>query len=240
MLRPSSELHIESDLRAHDLPWVPESEPLVRDFHLPAIPDDLIEDAEFVAKAVANRRHVERGQRVHVTSREPAEPAIAEAGLFFLLQEDGQVLVELFECLLRLVPDAQVDQAVAQMRAGQELGGQIGDDLVSAPDLGYRLQRLDIAVDHAIANRKRQGHVPVIPRRMLRQLALKTTQVIEQRLSDGAGGLPCANARISQAGACVSGLRGCCFSHTLSGMAGLSLAAVVVPQPGRGRWNSSG
>ena len=54
-----AERYIVGDLRADDFPRIAEAEPLVGDFHLPAILDDLIEDAEFVADAVAGRGHFE-------------------------------------------------------------------------------------------------------------------------------------------------------------------------------------
>src|SRR4029453_6372962 len=115
LLRPPTKLHIDGDFRAHDLPWIPESEPLVGDLNLPTIANHLIEDAEFVAKAVTDRRHIERGHGVHVTGGEPAEPTIAQARFLFLFEEDRQVLIELSQRLLGGVPDAEIDQAVAEM-----------------------------------------------------------------------------------------------------------------------------
>ena len=123
-----AELHVERDVRAHDFPRVAEAQPLVGELDLPAVANRLIEDAELVADAVADGGNVERRQRVHVTGRQAAEPAVAEARLFFLLQELGQVLPDARKRLLRRVPDAESDQAVAQMRSGQELGRQIRDD----------------------------------------------------------------------------------------------------------------
>ena len=83
----SAELHVERDLRAHDLPGVAEAQPLVGQLHLPAVANRLIEDAELVADAVADGGNVEGRQRVHVTGGQPSEPAVAEARLLFLLQE---------------------------------------------------------------------------------------------------------------------------------------------------------
>ena len=115
-----AELHIEGDFRTDDLPGVAEAQPLVRQLDLPAVANRLIEDAELVADAVADRRNIERRQRVHVTSGQAAEPAVAQARLFFLLQKVGQILPDFGYCLLGRLPDTEVDQAVAQMRPGQK------------------------------------------------------------------------------------------------------------------------
>ena len=60
-----------------DLPGIAEAQPLVRDLDLPAVTNRLIEDPELVADAVADRRNIERRQRVHVTRGQPAQAAIA-------------------------------------------------------------------------------------------------------------------------------------------------------------------
>jgi hypothetical protein len=66
----------------------------VADLILPAVADDLIENAELVANAVPERGHFDRRERVHVTRRESAQPAIAEAGLFFLRKNLVQIVAE--------------------------------------------------------------------------------------------------------------------------------------------------
>ena len=94
-LRAAAKHDLECHLRAHDLPRVAKAKPLVGDLHLPAVTNRLVEDAELVADAVANRRNVEGRERVHVARREAAQSAVAETGLFFLLEKAGQILTEL-------------------------------------------------------------------------------------------------------------------------------------------------
>ena len=84
MLCAPAELHFEVDFRPHDFPGVAEAQPLVRKLDLPAVTNRLIEDAELVADAVANGRDIERRKRVHIARCQTAEPAIAQARLFFL------------------------------------------------------------------------------------------------------------------------------------------------------------
>ena len=95
-----AELHVERDFRAHDLPGVAEAQPLVRHLDLPAVTNRLIEDAELVADAVADRRNVERRQRVHVARGEAAETAIAQTRLLLLLEEARQILADSRQRLL--------------------------------------------------------------------------------------------------------------------------------------------
>src|SRR4029434_8195056 len=75
---------------ARHLPRVAETQPLVGRLHLPAVADRLVEDAEFVADAVTHRRVTERREQIHVAGREPAEAAVAKAGLFFLFHYVGE------------------------------------------------------------------------------------------------------------------------------------------------------
>ena len=100
-------LHIERDVRAHDLPGVALLQPLVGDFHLPAVADLLVEDAELVADAVADRRHLERRERIQVAGGEPAEPAVAEARLFFQREQRVEVLAERLHGFARIGLDAR-------------------------------------------------------------------------------------------------------------------------------------
>ena len=51
--------HPIGDLGPADLPGVAQAQPLVRHLHLPAVPDLLVEDAEFVADAVADGRNLQ-------------------------------------------------------------------------------------------------------------------------------------------------------------------------------------
>ena len=90
-LRPPAKAHLVGDLRARDFPRVAVAQPFVRDLLLPPISDDLIEDAKLITNAVADGRHLHAGHGIHVTGGEPAESAVAQAGLFFL----GEDLVKI-------------------------------------------------------------------------------------------------------------------------------------------------
>ena len=127
-LGASAELHVEGDLRSADLPRVAETQPFVRPFDLPAVVDRLVEDAEFVADAVTDRRDVQCRQRVHVAGRETSKTAVAKPRLLFLFEESGEVLADQRHSFLSRRPQAKVDETVSEMRAGQELGGEVRDE----------------------------------------------------------------------------------------------------------------
>jgi hypothetical protein len=71
------------------------------------------------------------------------------------------------------------------VRPGQKLSREISHNLGGCVRAGDRFQRLDKAVQHAVANCVGEGHVPVIARRLLRQLGLHIMQVINQGFGDG-------------------------------------------------------
>src|ERR1035441_8001412 len=87
VLGVAAEADPERDFGMRDFPRVAEVKPVVQHLDLPAVLDGLIENAEFVADAVARRRNFERGQRIEIARSQTAEAAIAEAGLFFLFQK---------------------------------------------------------------------------------------------------------------------------------------------------------
>ena len=110
-----------------DLPRVAVAQPLVGALDLPAVDDLLLEDAELVADAVAERRDLERRQRIDEARGEPAEAAVAESRLVLLRQQLIEVEAELGDRLAHLVVDAEVQQVVAEVRSHQELGREIRD-----------------------------------------------------------------------------------------------------------------
>ena len=121
----AAELHLAAPLGPRDLPGIAVAQPLVGLLHLPAVDDLLLEDAELVADAVAQRRHLERRQRIDEAGREAAEAAVAQARLVLLGQQLLEIQPELGHRGARGVVDAEIDEVVAEVRAHQELGRQI-------------------------------------------------------------------------------------------------------------------
>ena len=68
-------------------------------------------------------------------------------------------------------------QMIGKMRAGQKLGGQIGD--APCPQADPLIEALHRAVDHAIAHGEGERQVVVMRTRVVRQAAARADQVIE-------------------------------------------------------------
>ena len=116
---------VEGDLGPRDLPGIAQGQPLVGLLDLPPVADELVEDPELVADAVADGRDGERGQRVHVAGGQAPEAAVAEAGLLLLGQEHVEVVAELGHGLPRLLLHAEVQEVVGQVGPQQELGREV-------------------------------------------------------------------------------------------------------------------
>ena len=121
----------EADPAAHrrldQLPRPAAPEPLVSDLHLPAVPDRLVEDAEFVADAVADCRDLKSGKGFEEAGGQTAEPSIAKTRLLL----KGEDLLDVLDtealqgcCGLRL--DAEHQQVVAKLGADEELCREVG------------------------------------------------------------------------------------------------------------------
>ena len=178
--RAAAELHVVGDLGPDNLPGIAEAKPLVGDLHLPAVPDRLVEDAELVADAVADRRHFERRERVHVARGQATQAAVAEAGFLFLLDQFVEAQAKVRDRLTRRLDDAEVQQIVRQMGPGQILRREIRDD--PRVTLVVRLEGADAASKHAVADGQCECGVRIVARRGLRQAGEAAEQVVEERL----------------------------------------------------------
>src|SRR5258706_767961 len=74
----AAEMNVVAHLRRLEFPGVAETQPLIGIFLLPALRDDLAEQAEIVTDAVADRGNGERRHALHEAGRQPSEAAIAE------------------------------------------------------------------------------------------------------------------------------------------------------------------
>src|SRR3977135_4111278 len=74
----AAEMHMIDHFRPLEFPGVAEAQPFVRIFLLPALRDDLAEQAEIVTDAVADRGNGERRHALHEACRKPSQTAVAE------------------------------------------------------------------------------------------------------------------------------------------------------------------
>src|SRR5215472_16004745 len=118
----TAEADFNSNVRTPDLPWIFKPEPIVSQFDLPAIVDSLVEDSEFVANPVADRRNSQGSHEIEVTSREPSKTTVSETGFALLRNQTIEVAAEFCYGLANRSLDLQVEKVIGQMRPEQELG----------------------------------------------------------------------------------------------------------------------
>ena len=187
-----AKLHLIRDLRARDFPRVAVPQPFVGHLTLPAVADDLIENAELVANAVPERGHFDRRERVHVTRGESAEAAIAETGLLFLRENLVEIVAEPAHRFARGFGDAEVEQVVRKMRPEQKLRGEIRH----APRVRSAVvfHARDRAVEKPVAHGQRERDVEIVLRGDGFEPAHAADEVVAESLLDFVGGETDADA----------------------------------------------
>jgi hypothetical protein len=93
-------------------------------------------------------------------------------------------LPDLRQRVLDGIPDSEIDKAVAKVWSGQEFRREIRNDFGIRVRLRNRIHGSYVAVHHSIAHGIGESHVPVVARRVLRQLALKAMQIVDQGWGD--------------------------------------------------------
>ena len=112
-----------------EFPGIAEREPVLRRLLLPAVANDLPEQAVVVADAVAVRGDRQGRHAVHETGGEPAEAAIAERGVRLEPAQHGEIDAELRQRRLHRLDDAEVGHRVEQHAADQEFEREVIDAL---------------------------------------------------------------------------------------------------------------
>ena len=144
---------------------------------LPAVADLLHEQAMLVADAVAVGRDRERRHAVHVAGGEPAQAAVAQRRVGLELAKLVEIDVEAGERRAGRSQHAQVDQRIEQQASDQEFDGEVVHPLAVlalGPLLGFQP-----SVDHAVADRKDGGDIPVVRAGIRRRGAARIGQLVE-------------------------------------------------------------
>ena len=160
-----------------DLPGPATLEPFVGDLHLPAVADQLVEDAELVADAVAGGRDLERGERFHEAGGQPPQTAVAEAGLLLHLENLLEVVdAEALQGFSGSLLDAEHQQVVAQLGADQEFGREVGHH--AGRGRTDRFDARQIAGHQPVAHRMAQGQVEIVAAGCRGELAERVEEVL--------------------------------------------------------------
>src|ERR1017187_6944027 len=78
LFRAPAHLHFTRILGPLQRPGIAQPQPFVGRLHLPAVANLLVENPILIADAVANRRNIQRGQRIHKAGGQPPQPAVAQ------------------------------------------------------------------------------------------------------------------------------------------------------------------
>ena len=178
----AAEMHLIDHLRPLEFPGVAEAEPLVGIFLLPALRDDLAEQAEIVADAVADRGNGQRRHAFHEAGGEPPEAAIAERRIRLAFAQVRQIDAEIAERRLEHRQQAHIVQRVGEQPPDQEFEREVIDPL--AAGVVVLLLGGQPAVHDAVAQRQRRGLVPVALGRHAGVLADGKPQLGEDRALD--------------------------------------------------------
>jgi hypothetical protein len=182
MLDAAAEIDVIDHFRPLQFPGVAEAEPFVRIFLLPALIDDLAEQAVIVADAVADRGDRQRRHALHEAGGEAAEAAIAERGVRLAFAQLRQRHAEIAKRDLENFQKPHVVQRVGEETADQKFQREIIDAL--APGVVAALLGAEPAMHDAVAQRQRSGLVPVVPGRHARVLADGKAQLRQDRALD--------------------------------------------------------
>ncbi len=187
-LDPAAEPHRVAHVAARRFPHIAQTQPAAGDFALPAVrADDLRENAVVVADAVADRRILQRGQRIQETGRQPSQAAIAETGIDLLGGDVVQVIAHVAQRGARLLQQAafQARQRIQQGPPRQILHREIAHPL----DVGicHAALRGEPAQRQLLAHRERQRIVNIARRCRVRVLAEGSGQAVQQGRLQGAG-----------------------------------------------------
>ena len=175
MLDIAAEMDVIGHLRPLEFPGVAETQPDVGIFLLPALIDDLAEQSEIVADAVADRGNRQGRHAFHEAGGEPPEAAIAERGVRLALPEVAEPGAEIADRGLEDFQQAHIVERVEEQPADQEFEREVIDPL--AAGVVAVLLRHQPAMHHAVAQRQRGRLVPVLARRHAGFLADRKPQL---------------------------------------------------------------
>src|SRR5204863_1443256 len=142
-------MDVVGEFGARELPGIPEGEPILGEFHLPAVADDLAEEAVVVTDAVAARRDAEARHALHQAGGEPPQSAIAERGVRLGAAHAVEIDAEIAERRLDDLGHAEVLDDVGEQPPDQEFEREVIDALAAAGVTGA-VDR-EPAMDNAVA-----------------------------------------------------------------------------------------
>ena len=147
------------DFRAWELPRIPESEPVLRVFVLPAILDRLPEQAVVIANAITMRRDLQRRHAFHEAGCKASQAAIAKCGIRLHLAQLVEIDIEAGQGVAELLGEAKIGQRIHEQAPNQKFQRQV----VDAPPALFVIDFLgcDPGLDDPVAGDERRRDEPV-------------------------------------------------------------------------------
>ena len=117
----SAEAHLDGFVRACHQPALCRRTPVVGDLGLPAVLNFLTEDAQLVAYRIARCRNAQRRHGIHVAGGKPAQAAVTETRVVFLLEDIACVSAEVGYRADERLGNAEVEGVFHQTSAHEKL-----------------------------------------------------------------------------------------------------------------------
>ena len=178
----AAEMNVVDHFRPLEFPGLPKLKPFIRIFVLPALRNDLAEQAEIVTDAIADGGDGQRRHALHEACREPPQAAIAERRVRLAFAQVVQAYAEIAKRCLEHRQQPHIVQRVGKQTADQKFEREVIDPL--AAGIVALLFRHQPAVHDAVAQRQRRCLVPVPPGRHAGILADRKTKLGEDRALD--------------------------------------------------------
>src|SRR5215469_18449770 len=148
-LDPAAVEDVVGDLGALEFPRIGEGQPFLGIFLLPAVLDDLAEEAVVVADTVAISRNAEARHAFEEAGGEPAETAITERRIRLGIAHPFKIDAKIAECAMDDIVHLQIAGDVVEQSADQKLKRQVINVLAAASE---RLAlAFEPAMDDAVA-----------------------------------------------------------------------------------------
>ncbi len=180
------DMSVKADLYAffrHRLhPDFPTRKPEIGQLRLPAVHQLLAEDAVLIAQGIPRGGVALCGQGVQEAGGKPAQPAVAQPGVRFLLVKTVQLQPQLAQRFAEVPLDPEVEQIVFQRTAQQEFHTKI----VNLLGMGFfRLRHIFApARGHQIAHGERDRFVTLFVGRVFKADAENTVERRQDRFLD--------------------------------------------------------
>jgi len=153
-------MHVIDHFRPLEFPGVAEAQPFVGIFVLPALRDDLAEQAEIVTDAIAGGGNGEGCHALHEARRKPSQTAIAQRRVRLAFAQIRKPDAEIAERRLEHRQQPHIIQRIAEQPADQEFQAEVIDPLGAG--IVALLFRGQPVVHNAVAQRQCRRLVPVV------------------------------------------------------------------------------